>query len=98
MGLAVITKNSVVKVSKDQVSCDMGGEAAILEPNSGMYYGLNVVGARVWSLIQEPKSVNDLLQVLVDEYDVEASCCERDLLLLLERLAERGLIEISASE
>lgn len=95
MKLAPFTKRSIIRASQNQVSCDMAGEAAILNQDSGMYYGLNAVGSRIWSLIQRPTTVNDLLQVLVEEYDVEPSRCERDLLLVLEQLAERGLIEIS---
>ena len=31
--------------AKDQVSCDLGGEAALLHMNKGIYYGLDPVGA-----------------------------------------------------
>jgi len=94
MESAVITKNSVVKVSKDQVSCDMGGEAAILSVTSGIYYGLNAIGSRVWSLIQEPTNVNDVLEILLKEYDVDPALCEHDLFELLQQFAVKGLLEI----
>ncbi len=89
-----ISKSSVIAVVKDQVSCDLAGEAAILDLKSGQYYGLNPVGARIWNLIQEPKSVTEVLHTLLEEYDVESESCERDLLAVLGELETKGLIEV----
>jgi Coenzyme PQQ synthesis protein D (PqqD) len=93
---ARISKNSTVSPAKDQVSCDLAGEAVILDVNSGVYYGLNAVGARVWSLIQEPKTVGAVLEALLEEYDVEPDRCEGDLLSLLEDMASKDLLEIKS--
>ena len=89
-----ISEHAVVVAIRDQVSADLAGEAAILNLKSGVYYGLNAVGARIWSLIQEPKTVEDIRDTILNEYDVEPERCERDLLALLERLAAEGLIEV----
>ena len=89
-----IMKDSIISATKEQVSCDLAGDTAILDLKSGQYYGLNPVGARIWNLIQEPKTVADVLRVIVDEYDVEASSCERDLVKLIEELQGKGLVEI----
>jgi hypothetical protein len=72
----------------------LGEEAAILGLKAGMYYGLNAPGARIWSLVQEPRPVSEIRDVLLSEYDVEPDRCERDLLTLLQRLADEGLIEV----
>ncbi len=87
---------SVVVAARDQVSCDLGGEAAILSIKNGVYYGLDPVGARIWQLIQQPRSVEELRNAVVQEYDVEPERCERDLITLLERLLVEGLIEVQA--
>jgi hypothetical protein len=89
-----ITTNSVVVAADSQVSSDLAGEAVILGLQTGMYYGLNRVGARIWALLATPTRVADIRDIIVREYDVEADRCERDLLDLLRRLAGQGLIEI----
>ena len=81
--------------AKDQASSDLGGEVAILDLKAGVYYGLDAVGARIWSLIQEPRTVNEIRDILLEEYEVEPEHCERDLLVLLRRLADEGLVEVS---
>jgi Coenzyme PQQ synthesis protein D (PqqD) len=89
-----IFRNSTVVAAKGQVSCDLAGEVAILDMKSGIYYGLNAVGARLWNLIQEPKLVSELCEVILREFDVEADRCERDVLALLQGLAAEGLVEV----
>lgn len=91
----LISGHSILVVAKEQVSCDLGGEAAILNLKSGVYYGLDPIGARIWDLIQEPKSLNEIREILLKEYEVEPDRCERDLLALLQKLAAEGLIEVS---
>ena len=90
----MVSGSSTVVAPKDQVSSDLGGEVAILDLKAGVYYGLDAVGARIWSLIQEPRTVNEIRDILLEEYDVEPERCERDLLVLLRRLADEGLVEV----
>ena len=90
----MVSGDSTVVAAKDQVSSDLGGEVAILDLKAGVYYGLDAVGARIWSLIQEPRTVNEIRDILLEEYEVEPEHCERDLLALLRRLADEGLVEV----
>ena len=86
--------SSLVVAARDQVSCDVGGEAAILQLASGVYYGLDAVGSRIWALLQQPRTVREIRDTLLAEYEVPAKRCERDLLGLLQALAAEQLIEV----
>ncbi len=85
---------SFIVASKEQISTDLGGEAVILNLKTGVYHGLDAVGARIWNLLAESRTVNDMLDALLQEYEVEPDRCERDLLALLQNLANSGLIEV----
>lgn len=87
-------KNSSVSVAESVVSCDLDGEAAILNLKDGVYYGLNPVGARVWKLVQEPATLEEILKTLLEEYDVEEEQCFQDTVELLEELQNKGLVTI----
>lgn len=89
-----ITTTSVVVASSDQVSSDLAGESILMSLRTGMYYGLDEVGARVWELVREPRLVSDIRDVIAGEYEVERDRCERDILGLLRELAAQGLIEV----
>ena len=89
-----ISEQSIVVVSQDQVSCELGGEAALLNLKAGVYYGLNEVGASIWKLIQEPKRVGEIRDAILEEYEVEPDNCEADIMALLQDLLDNGLIEV----
>ena len=91
---ASLSEQSVVVAARDQVSCDLNGETAILSLANGTYYGLDPVGAQVWILLQEPRRVEEIRDAVLQEYEVEAERCQNDVLALLERLRAEGLIEV----
>lgn len=84
----------MVVATPEQVSSDLAGESVILNLKTGMYFGLNEVGASVWNLLQEPCAVKDICTQILEEYEVEPEQCERDILALLTEMVESELIEI----
>lgn len=90
-----IAESSIVVAADEQISSDLGGESVILNMKTGLYHGLNEVGARVWDLIEKPKAVKEIKQVLLEEYEVEAEVCTNDLFLLLNNLKTAGLIKVT---
>jgi hypothetical protein len=91
---APISLHTIVVAAPEQVSCPLGEESAILNLKNSVYYGMNPVGARVWDLLKQPKSVTELRNVLLEEYEVDEVRCGDDLLALLETMRSEGLIEI----
>jgi len=89
-----ITPGTLVAAARDQVSCELEGEAVILNLADQVYYGLDPVGARVWALLREPRSVAELRDTLVAEYEVDAATAERDLIALLTELTARRLVDV----
>lgn len=82
--------------SPDHLSCDLAGEAVILDLATGIYYGLNAVGARVWELLQQPRTLEEVRSVLESEYEVDPARCGRDLEELIDDLVRRRLIHARA--
>jgi len=91
---APLSLQTTVMAAAHQVSCPLGDESAILNMKSSVYYGMNPVGSTVWNLLKQPKTVAEIRDAILGEYEVEAERCERDLITLLEQLRSEGLIEI----
>ena len=94
---APLSLHTVVVAAPEQVSCPLGEESAILNLKNSVYYGMNPVGTRVWELLTQPKSVGELRDVLLDEYDVDGERCTQDLLVLLQKMRDEGLIEVRSA-
>ena len=85
---------STVLASKDQVSSRVGDEVVLLRLSTGVYYGLNAVGATIWAGLQERKSLEDIRDVILAEFEVTLEQCEQDLLGVVKHLEEEGLVEV----
>jgi Coenzyme PQQ synthesis protein D (PqqD) len=95
---ALISQDSIVIVSQDQVSSDLAGESVILNLKDGTYYGLNELGSVIWEFIQEPKTVADICDSILQEYEVDADTCNSSVQTLLNDLVNAQLVEIQLVE
>jgi hypothetical protein len=92
---ATVPRDAVAVAAARQVSSQLGDETVILQLDDGVYYGLDPVGTRIWALLHEPRSVAEIRDRIIEEYEVDPERCERDLVRLLEDLLGRRLIELS---
>jgi hypothetical protein len=91
----VLSVNTVVVASKNQVSCDVQEEVVLLGLKNGEYFGLNAVGASIWRLIQEPRTVGAIRDELLVEYvDVTAAECEAEVVKFLREMIAMELVEL----
>ena len=91
---APLSLQTTVMVTSQQVSCPLGDESAILNMKNSVYYGVNPVGATVWNLLKEAKTVGQIRDAILNEYEVDEVRCEKDLFALLEEMRSEGLIEV----
>jgi hypothetical protein len=64
---------------------------------SGAYYGLEATGQAIWTQLTQPTQVGDLIDHLVNRYEVERSTCENHVIAFLSKLESEGLIQRCAS-
>ena len=88
------SKSRLVVVKKSRYSAELPGEVVLLDEQQGGYYGLSGVGARVWELIQHPRTIEEIVNTLVHEYDVDRQRCRQDIEELLEDMASSGLVAL----
>jgi len=91
---ASLSEQSIVMATRNQVSCELGDETAILNLKKGIYYGLDPIGTHVWTLLQCRQSIGEIRDVITREYDIDRARCEGDLIELLQNLLDEGLIEV----
>ncbi len=55
---------------------------------------LDEVGTAIWQAMQEKETLQEVLEALLEQYEVEAEVLERDLSDFIGKLLESGLIEV----
>ena len=85
---------SKIITSPDAVARQVGDETVILHLGSGAYFGLDDVGARIWQLLEVGRSVGEICNVILEEYEVSREDLECDVTLLNDLVAQE-LISVS---
>ena len=92
---SALSGSTRVVAARELLTGEFDTEAVILDLRDGIYYGLEGVGARMWSLLQRPTSLRALRDAVVAEYDVEPARCLTDIRELCAELLRRGLIRVA---
>lgn len=85
---------SCVRIRDDVLSRDLQGELVILDLNTGLYFGLDPVGTRIWQLIEAHQSLQKVLDAMIEEYEVGQAQCAEDLLSFVTKTLEKRLVEV----
>jgi hypothetical protein len=78
--------------STDISARTIGDETIVLDLQSSKYFTITGVGTRIFELLAEDISVDDLVGTIVEEYDVEADTARRDIDAFLDRLRHAELL------
>jgi Coenzyme PQQ synthesis protein D (PqqD) len=82
-----------VRVAPDVLFRLVGEEGVLLNLNTELYLGLNIVGTRIWSVLNSASSVQAAYDELVQEYDVDPAQLRADLEEFIDQLIGQKLIE-----
>ena len=67
-------------------------ETVLLDLESGMYFGLDGVGKRIWESVTDGKSLGEIAAVITAEYEVDEAQALSDVIAFASDLVERGLL------
>jgi hypothetical protein len=70
----------------------VGDETVLLDLASGIYFGLDDVGKRIWESVGEGLSLGETAAAIASEFEVEETQAQTDLLEFTTDLVERGLL------
>jgi hypothetical protein len=87
-----------VSINPSVIYRDLAGEVVLLNLQSGVYYGLDTVGSRVWQLLMESRGLDEVCAIMLDEYDVDPDALRADVKRLVGELSDKGLVMVAAGD
>lgn len=94
MPMSNLDPNTPLRQAAQVVSQELADEAVLLHLEQERYYSLNEVGARIWALIGDGRSLASVVEHIAAEFDAEEATIAADALALAEELLAAGLIEL----
>jgi hypothetical protein len=88
----MLTLQNRVAVCDDVVFRALGDESVILSLDTGMYFGLDPVGTRIWTLLPE-RDLAQVAEMIHQEFDAALPQIQEDVLALVEQLIAKHLVQ-----
>lgn len=81
------------RVSSHVLFTSIDGQAVLMDKKNGTYLGLDDVGSCIWEGLAGGKSLAEVSDIILRQYDVHEKELEQDMQVFIEVLLVRGLIE-----
>jgi len=70
----------------------LGDETVLMNMETGDYLGINNVGSDIWNLLKEPISVRELIEKVLENYDVAEVQCVAEVNDFLKKIEQHGML------
>ena len=85
--------NTIWQISTKVLSSKIDEEVILMSFEADSYFGIDPVGSRIWELLSEkPASINELVVILVDEYEVDEETCSKQVQIFIDEMYTKKLI------
>lgn len=80
------------RVNPEVLTTEVDDELGMMSIKNGSYYTLNPVGKRIWQLLEQGIAIDDMINILVKEYNVSKEICKNDIIDLMNVLEKKSLV------
>jgi hypothetical protein len=85
---------SHIQISDDIVYRELDGSIVTLSLATGEYVELDLVGTRIWQLIEQDGRQSSVREGLLASFDIDEDTCDQELNAFLATLLDKGLIKV----
>ncbi len=87
-----LTLSDRVVVPEAVISRELDGETVVLNLETGVYFGLDGVATDLWNALKNGGRLEDAFNTMLQQYEVQPATLKDDLLLFVNQLASKGLL------
>ena len=82
---------TVVARGSEHVETRMAGQTVMMSIARGKYFAVDGTGQHIWECLAEPISIGQIVERLLDQYEVDRKQCEAEVMSFVGEMMENGL-------
>lgn len=95
MSAIILEPGTLLQRNAALTAVDMDGQTVMLDVEQGAYFSLDDVGGEIWSALESPASVGDLIQIVVNVFDApDIDVLKQDILEFLHDVIDQGIVQL----
>lgn len=84
--------------SPDAVESRVGDETVLLHLKSGIYFGLDAMGTRIWEMLKDGMASREICARIAEEHDVPLATVEEDARRFLGELKDNDIVVLARED
>lgn len=93
--MIVLSKQAILVRNPDLFGTELDDDLVMMDDANGFYYGLDSTARKIWELLEAPMKYQDLLESLVERFDVSFEECKRDVDGFVDDMITHKLLTIA---
>jgi len=89
--------NNVVR-NHETAYRNLDNEGLIMNPIDSMLHSLNEVGCYIWEYISQQRTISEIVDLMLEDFDCDRETAEKDVLEFLAALQKQGLVKVFCGE
>ena len=85
-------KNKKIVLKKQIEVTELAGEKVMIDFESGKYFLVKGVGNDIWDYLQKETTAADIINHLLEDYEVSPEVCEAQVMQFLGKMEEYSFI------
>jgi hypothetical protein len=87
-----MASGKLIRRNSEILMAGVGEETILLDLSEGTYVALNETAARIWGLLEEPRSHDDIVGALMADYDIDPTACDHEVAEFVRGMSDRHLL------
>ncbi len=67
------------KRNQETISGRLHDQMVMMDVDKGEYFALNPIATRIWDLLEQPRTSEEICNLLLQEFEVDASRCKLEV-------------------
>lgn len=89
-----LAPNATLRQADGLFTASLGEELLMMSISQNKYFNLNEIGTVIWQLLEQPRTIEQLIDALTAQFDVSRETAQAELTTFIAALRERELIAV----
>ena len=91
----MLTPTTILARNPEIIANEIDDEIVMMSIEEGSYFGLNSIGSIIWQELEEAKSVESIISILLERFDVEEKTCREETIAFIESMIKNKTLVIT---
>lgn len=90
----LVSAQALIEAKSSVAYCELESSVALLDLDRSTYYALNSVAAAIWTHIQSPKTMPEVIRLVEASFDTNGHDISADITNLVHDLVAKDLVNV----